>query len=56
MTERLGKAYTPLAKASWIKALTVVNAVVEKGMEEAKENAEKEKQQQQQQQQQQAQK
>ncbi|CAE1299789.1 unnamed protein product [Acanthosepion pharaonis] len=27
MAERAGKAYTPLAKASWMKALTVVNAL-----------------------------
>lgn len=38
MGERLGKAYTPLAKASWMKALTVVNAVIEKGMEEVKQS------------------
>lgn len=43
MAERLGKAYTPLAKASWMKALTVVNAVIEKGMEELKQSDKLEK-------------
>lgn len=44
LTIRLGNNYTPLAKESWTKALTVVNAVIEKGIEDEKAaNLEKEK-------------